>query len=311
MGDFRGGSENYLSAYWLGSPAFYMDNPDQNNFDWSYALIAQYRWSKLVGRFDSNFSEATGGNREVNAITTTRSFSNSLRFRYDYSEKTSFDLKFANDASIVESFQNTYRYEVASGMRYQILPKTNIGFEGVGGILESPSSPRQYYQEARFRLSYAATGKLTLKFSGGVEVMEFEGDNSIKATPVFSLGLSYQPFDGTTLNLAAYRNIIGSNATAGQDIIATGFGIAVDQRFFQKFVAGVSFGYEHDEYFATTDEFPTDRVDNYLYVRPTLRYSFVRWFSVNVFYEFRKNTSNQATSNAYGNRLGMELAARF
>ena len=59
------------------------------------------------------------------------------------------------------------------------------------------------------------------------------------------------------------------------------------------------------------DEFSTDRVDNYLYVRPTLRYSFVRWFSVNVFYEFRKNTSTQESSNAYGNRLGMELAAKF
>ena len=52
-------------------------------------------------------------------------------------------------------------------------------------------------------------------------------------------------------------------------------------------------------------------MDNYLYVRPTLRYSFVRWFSVNVFYEFRKNTSTQESSNAYGNRLGMELAAKF
>ena len=113
------------------------------------------------------------------------------------------------------------------------------------------------------------------------------------------------------INLVGYRNIIGSNATAGQDIIATGFGIVVEQRFFQKFIAEVSFGYEHDQYFATTDEFPTDRVDNYLFVRPTLRYSFVRWLSVNVFYEFRKNTSTQATSNAYGNRLGMELAARF
>ena len=108
----------------------------------------------------------------------------------------------------------------------------------VGGVLDSPSSPRQYYQQARLRLNYAATGKLTLKFSGGVEVLEFEGDNSIKATPVFSLGLAYQPFDGTTLNLAGYRNIIGSNATAGQDIIATGFEIGVEQRFFQKFRCG-------------------------------------------------------------------------
>ena len=60
LGDFRGGSENYLSAYWLGSPTFYTDNPDQNNFDWSSSLIAQYRWSKLVGRFDSNFSVSDG-----------------------------------------------------------------------------------------------------------------------------------------------------------------------------------------------------------------------------------------------------------
>jgi Putative beta-barrel porin 2 len=311
LGDFRAGAENYLSAYWLGSPTFYADNPDQNNFNQNAALIAQYRWSKLVGRFDSNVSIARGGNREVNAITTTKSFSNSLRFQYDYSEKTSFDLKFSQDASIVESFQNTSRYEIASGMGYQIFPKTNIGLEFVGGVLASPDTPLQYFQQARLRLNYAATGKLTLKFSGGVEVLEFEGDKSIKASPVFSMGLAYQPFDGTTLNLVGYRNIISSNATAGQDITATGFGIGVEQRFFQKFLAGVSFGYEHDQYFATTSEFPTDRVDNYLYVRPTVRYSFVRWFSVNVFYDFRKNTSTQDTSNAYGNRVGMELAARF
>ena len=201
LGDFRGGSENYLSAYWLGSPVFYTDNPDENNFDQKAALIAQYRWSKLVGRIDSNFSIETGGNREVNEITTTQSFSNSLRLQYDYSEKTSFDLKFSQDASIVEEFQNTNQYEVAAGMGYQIFPKTNIGLELVGGVMESPPTPLQYSQQARLRLNYAATGKLTFMFSGGVEVLEFEGEDSIKATPVFSLGLAYQPFDGTSTQL--------------------------------------------------------------------------------------------------------------
>ena len=315
LGDFRGGSaggsENYLSAFWLGSPVFYTDNPDQNNFNQMAALIAQYRWSKLIAGINSNFSIQRAGNREVNAITTTQSFSNSLRFQYDYSEKTRFDLQFSQNASIVESFQNTNQYEVASGMGYQIFPKTNIGFAFVGGVRDSPPSPLQYYQQARFNLNYAATGKLSLRFSGGVEVLEFQGENSFKATPVFSLGLAYQPFDGTTVNLAGYRNIIGSNVIAGQDVIATGFEIAVEQRFFQKFAAGVRFGYENDEYFAAGDAPPTDRVDNYLFVRPTIRYSFVRWFSVNVFYEFRKNTSTQPSSNAYGNRVGMELAATF
>ena len=311
LGDFRGGSGNYLSAFWIGSPVFYTDNPDQNNFNQSASLIGQYRWSKLAASINSTVSIARGGNREVNAITTTKSFSNSLRLQYDYSEKTSFDLKFSQDASIVESFENTSQYEVAAGMGYQIFPKTNIGLEGVAGVLESTSTPLQYYQQVRLRLNYAATGKLNFKFSGGVEVLEVEGDNSVKASPVFSLGLAYQPFDGTTINLVGYRNVIGSNATAGEDIIATGFGIVGEQRLFQKFIAQLSFGYENDHYFAISDEFTTDRVDNYLFVRPSLRYSFVRWLSVNVFYEFRKNTSTEASSNAYGNRLGMELAARF
>ena len=163
LGDFRSGSENYLSAYWLGSPAFYLDNPDQNNFNQSAALIAQYRWSKLVARFDSNFSIARGGNREVNEITTTQSFSNSLRFQYDYSEKTSFDLKFSQDASIVESFENTYRYEVAAGMGYQMFPKTNVGLQFVGGVLESASTPTQDLSTGAFAFGLCCHRKADLQ----------------------------------------------------------------------------------------------------------------------------------------------------
>ena len=78
--------------------------------------------------------------------------------------------------------------------------------------------------------------KLTFKFSGGIEVREYEGSDIVKTTPVFSLGLTYQPFDGTNLNIMGYRNVSPSNAIAAQDITATGFEIAAEQRFFQKYV---------------------------------------------------------------------------
>ena len=100
-------------------------------------------------------------------------------------------------------------------MNYQMFPKTNIGLEVVGGITDQSSSPLQYYQQARVRVNYVATGKLDLKFSGGVEVREFEGSNSIKTTPVFSLGFEYRPFDGTTLSVVGYRNV--SAATSSRD----------------------------------------------------------------------------------------------
>ena len=38
------------------------------------------------------------------------------------------------------------------------------------------------------RGTYVATGKLTAKLSAGVEVREFEGSDTVKTNPVFSLG---------------------------------------------------------------------------------------------------------------------------
>jgi Putative beta-barrel porin 2 len=358
LGDFREGSENYLTAQWVGFPSFYTENTNENSFNQEASLLAQYRWTRLVGQFQSKFRNAREGNREVNTITTTRTFSNRLRFQYDYSEKTSFDLQFRQEysessdststistptsqiptaesgqtstspfstaepgqttitpVSTAESGQTTTnsQYEIKAGMNYQMFPKTNTGFEVVGGIADQSSNPLQYYQQARLRLHYVATGKLNAKFSGGVEVREFEGTDLIRISPVFSLGLDYRPFDGTTLGVVGYRNIYPATSITGQDITATGFEISATQRILQKFIAGLAFGYENDVYLATSEESPddTDRVDNFIYVRPRLTYSFVDWLSASVFYEFRRTDSNQTTNSFYDNRVGMELALTF
>jgi hypothetical protein len=331
LGDFRGGSENYLTARWIGVPTFYTNNPDQNAFNQTATLLARYRWAKLVGQLESNFAFVREANREVNTITTTTTFFNRLRFTYDYSGKTSFDLLFgqsysessepaeptsAATAGVGETKNSTF--EVKAGMNYQMLPKTSVGLEVTGGITDESSSPLQYYQQGRLRLSYVATGKLTFKLSGGVEAREFEGSDRIKATPVFSLGLEYRLFDATQISVMGYRNVSPTTAITGQDTIATGFEIIVTQRLFQKFIAGISFGYENDQYFATSQEATieqerglTDRVDDYMYVRPRLSYSFIRWVSASIFYEFRRNASNEPTSSFYNNRVGLDIATEF
>ena len=312
LGDFRSDSENFVTGSWIGIPVIYTENSGQNAFNQSASLSAQYRWNKLVGNLDSRFSIVKGANREVNTITSTTSFWNALRFHYDYSEKTTFNLEFAQTASLVETFQNQYQYEAKAGMDYQLFPKTKVGFEGVGGVLDSTSNPLQYYQQARVRVNYSATGKLNFKFSGGVEFREFEGGvQPVKINPVFSLGVEYHPFDGTTFSVVGYRNIVAATALAGQDLTATGFEISAQQRFVQKFIAGFSFGYENDRYFGTTAETPNNRVDNYIFVRPKLSYTFIEWLSANVFYEYRQSASTPSINSFYDNRIGMELATRF
>ena len=79
----------------------------------------------------------------------------------------------------------------------------------------------------------------------------------------------------------------------------------------QKFTATVGVGYENDSYFGTTAETPTDRVDNYLFVRPSLTYAFVDWFSASIFLEFRQNTSTQETNGFDNNRAGIDILTRF
>jgi hypothetical protein len=311
LGDFRGKKENYLSFQWVGMPVIYTKNTEQNGFNQYIALSLQYRFSKLVAKLDSSYSHIRGSSRDVNTITTTQTFWNSLAFAYDYSEKTAFNLSFTQSTSSTENFQTTSQYHVRGGMDYQLFPKTRVGVQGVVGLIDSSDTPLQYLQQLLMQVYYNPTGKLTFAFSGGVQFLEFEGTDVVKIDPVFSLGLNYQPFPATSINLVGFRNVVGSTDLAGQDYFATGFELNVSQQFFQKLVAAVSFGYENDEYFGTTVETPTDRVDNYVYVRPRLTYAFVDWFSVSIWYEYRETVSTQESSSFFNNRAGLEFLTRF
>jgi hypothetical protein len=271
----------------------------------------QYRFNKLVAKLNSTYSHIKGSSRDVNTITTTQTFWNSLGFVYDYSDKTAFNLTLTQTTSITEDFQTTSQYQARAGMDYQLFPKTRVGFQGVAGVLDSSDTPLQYLQQALVQVFYNPSGKLGFSLSAGVQFLEFEDREDMKIDPVFSLGVTYTPFPATSMSLVGFRNVVGSSALAGQDYFATGFELNISQQFFQKVVAALSFGYENDEYFATTSDTSTDRVDNYVFVRPRLTYAFVDWFSVSVFYEFRQTTSTQETSSFYNNRAGLEILTKF
>jgi Putative beta-barrel porin 2 len=311
LGDFRDKEENYLSAQWIGMPVIYTKNSEQNGFNQYVALSLQYRFSKLVAKLDSSYSHIRGSSRDVNTITTTQTFWNSLAFTYDYSEKTAFNWSFTQSTSSTEDFQTTSQYHARGGMDYQLLPKTRVGLQGVVGLIDSSDTPLQYLQQALLRVYYNPTGKLSFAFSGGVQFLEFEGTDEVKVDPVFNLGLTYQPFPATSINLVGFRNVVGSSDLAGQDYFATGFELNVSQQFFQKLVAAVSFGYENDTYFGTTVETPTNREDNYVYMRPRLSYAFVDWFSVSIWYEYRETVSTQESSSFTNNRAGLEFMTKF
>ncbi|MBN8708488.1 MAG: outer membrane beta-barrel protein [Verrucomicrobia bacterium] len=312
IGDYRNLKENFLIAEWYGTGYFYTQNPQQNAFNQAAALLGQYRWNKLTGQIESRYQYLTGPDREVGAFTDRQLFVNAIRFNYDYSDKTTFDAEFLQNTQIFKSYLNQYDYRLKLGGDYRILPKVKIGGEGVAGILDVADSPLQYYQQIRGRLRYDATGKLAFKSSAGIEFRQFQGESDeFRIEPVFSLGLEYTPFDGTLISLTGYRDVIGSNSLVGQNYVATGFQISIQQRVLQKFFVGVAFGYENDTYFATESDIDSSRVDNYIFARPSISYNLADWAKTGIFYEYRNNDSNESSSSFYDNRVGVELNLTF
>ena len=148
LGDFRNHDENYLGVKWLGQPVIYTENSEQNAFNQFASITLQYRFTRMVVRWDSNYSFVKGPNREVNTITTTQQFWNSLAFAYDYSEKTQLTLTLYQSTMLTEDFQDNNQYEVRAGINYQIFPKMRVGGEGSIGVLDSTDTPLQYFQAA-------------------------------------------------------------------------------------------------------------------------------------------------------------------
>lgn len=310
LGDFRNLREDYLIAKYVGTGLIYLQNPKENAYNQLALLDGQLRVANLAIQLTSQYQYLSTPDRDVGGLVKRSIFDTALGFVYSYSDKTSMDLEFRQKSNIYVDDLDSFDYAVKGGAEYLITEKLALGGELVAGALDAEGSPLQYYQQLRFRAQYSATGKLTFKFSGGVETRELDDLSSVRVNPVFSLGGEYQPFENTLVAFTAYRRVQASALDQGSDFTATGFEISVEQTLFQKIEAAVAVGYENDAYFST-DGGNDGRVDNYIFARPSLSVTFLTNYQASIFYEYRNNASNQSSSSFYNNRFGIAVEAQF
>ena len=99
---------------------------------------------------------------------------------------------------------------------------------------------------------------------------------------------------------------------SAENYVATGLAIRLYQLLFQRLTAGISAGYENDQYLATeSGSAEPNRVDNYFFIEPLLTYRFRDWLSATLSYEFRRNASNEASSNFFDNRITFSVGVNF
>lgn len=312
LGDFRERQDNYLLLSYLGSAVFYGENSDLDSYNPNFSLFGQYRSEPLTYQLESAYIYQRGVERIVGGFTTQNIIRNSLRALYDYSDKTTLDLAANQLASIYPDNISSYYYEVEVGFDYQLTSKLKMGLAGIAGFVEAEESPTMYYQTLNIRLAYEATGKLDLHATGGLEFNEYaSGGEPLRLLPVFSVALEYLPFSGTALSLLAYRDIQNSPSLVQQDYISTGVEFGLSQIIGRRFAASLALGYENDTYVSNVSTVTATRVDNYVFARPGLSYSFLKYLTASIFYEYRTNDSNLEIDTWYDNRVTFEVSAEF
>jgi hypothetical protein len=170
----------------------------------------------------------------------------------------------------------------------------------------------QTYEQVNVRATYQVTGKISLNASAGVEFRQFENSGvDDHVSPVYELGATYQPFDGTTINVTGTRRTLNSAVLTGQDYEVTSIILGARQRFFQRFYAGFTGGYEHSEYFDALAGIGANRKDDYFFIEPGIDVTLTSFWTMGIFYLHRDNSSSLERFSFYDNQVGIRTSLIF
>jgi hypothetical protein len=325
IGDIQGKSRSYLRLDYMPSGILFVNHSDEDEYNQLIHLEGGYSTGRLrlglsqdVALLDStnlnSFIDTTGlwANIDSNVPNRMNIFNTRAYAEYDLTGKLYLRGEFDSYTYFYPG--NISDYTVSGGLYlyYRWLPKVSVGVGGTFGYnwVDNPT-PNQSFEQVNGRLNWDVTAKFGLYLSAGAEFRQFDGERSTYTTPVFEVGLTYYPFDGSTFTLAAGRGIFNSGFEPGQNFTNTYVVGRFQQRLFHRLYFGLGGGYENANYFAADNDINAFRNDDYWFIEPSLDVLITRWLSAGVYYLHREDTSNVDFFSFNDNQVGWRVTVRF
>jgi hypothetical protein len=328
IGDIVGRQENYIQFDYAPSLFLFADHSENDALQHLIRLEGHYRFSRLdltlsqdvqildgtdLGTLTDASAPGSHVNLDVSGRTRVNIYTTQLNANYELAGKTSLS---AGVNNTITDYSSLISSQVISGnlfINYRYSEKIVVGLGGTGGydIVDEPN-PDQTFEQANVRLTYQATGKLSVNAMGGVEFRQFENSSRGQyVSPVFEIGAAYQPFDGTNLSLALNRRIVNSAVLAGQDFTSTVISVGARQRVFQRAYLAINVGYQNGDYFSTIGAAGANRSDNYYFIEPALDVMVTRFWTVGGYYLHRQNESSLDNFTFDDNQVGFRTVLTF
>ncbi|MEI6351579.1 MAG: hypothetical protein WCP06_10805 [Verrucomicrobiota bacterium] len=272
---------------------------------------SQWEFSKLtIGALLSHVKD-TSVDINVGARVKKWEDTAELRASYVLSEKTSLDstLDYVTDRYV--NYQNSKQFRAENWFRYQATPLIQTGLGFIIGQINIEQTQPQSFQQLLADVSYDATGKLSLHANAGMDFRQFNNSVGNRNTPVFGLGASYTPCEGTLIKLDAYRTVKSSGVLVGENYTMTGMSASIRHAIFSKAFLFTEAGFYVSSFDATTTTPSPPRTDHYYYVKPGILYNVSEWCNLGVYYQYQRNNSTQPSSAFTDNQLTFEASFVF
>jgi hypothetical protein len=286
---------NYIFVHAVPSVTLFADNSNEDSFNYDITLDGQYEWKRLTLGIKARVMTLNLPDVDLGTRVERTLFSGALTSKYDLSPKTSFELNFYN---YIRDFSGDHvdsvEYRGQAWFNYQVKPKISLGLGFSYGQVDLSEGPSQNYEQVVARIRYRATEKVRFDLVGGVDFREISGFAN-PTTGIFSLGLTYNPFDGTSIYLQGYSRTVASASNPPSNYTVTGVDLQIRQRFARRFYFVLAVGFQNADY----DYFGTDntRTDNIFTIHPSIGMDVTNWLSCELGMTYRNDDSTSVTND--------------
>ncbi len=300
---------NFVYVSYTPTVSIFLDHDGEDAFDHDAAVRAQWRQTYLTLGSETRFQTLSDPDIDVGDRVRRSIFSQDFTALYDYSDRTAFELHLGGAVRHYPTQVDSQEVVMQDSVNYRLGARTVLGLGLTLGWLHVEDSGNQPYEQVLARGRYHMSEKIDLYGNAGVEFRQLEHRDD-RVEPVFQFGLSYQPWEQTTLSLGVVRRVENSAGSPGFDIVATEVALEAQQRFAGRYYVGLIGRYESARYLSVIDD-SNARQDDIILLQPYVKMDLSKSAAVELGYAFRHDDSNVDRFIFDQNRVYFQLDALF
>lgn len=304
-GDWKAQQESFVVVDYTLTQLLFVENPKEDAIEQEAVVDGQWRLAHFSIALHSTFEDLTSPDIDIGARTRRRLFRTGVIDRYDISDATYVEANFYNNISDYTTRLSSVEWIGRFWFNYKPTEKLTTGAGLSIGRLDVQHSPGQTFEQVLGRVIYAPTEKLSFEGDGGLEFRQIEGSDRV--SPVFNIAGSYKPWEATEIKVAAYRKVENSASVAADNYTITGFSVEGKRTLRSGLDFVLAGGFNHSDYNGTTGHNVPLRIDNYFFIRPSLRFELARRMHIELFYEYQQNASTNLSTAFDDTQAGVEF----